>query len=387
MINHKKTAFLLLFFIFFSFIFLNCQNKKTKKEEKTLNQQIDSVKIKWSEVKKNTIDMILSEIGRRYRWNGCLLVEENGKILLNRCYGTTDRYKRDLDNILTTQKAFHIGAVAQIFTAAAIDVLLQKNKINLEDSLSKYFRKTKYKNLKIKHLLNHTSGLPDYQTYFLNNSKDLNTYATNRNVIDWIIASSPNVRFEPETDFEYSPTNYVLLARIVELVGQKLWIDFVKDDVCKGLTINQLYLPFLSEKKPIFCVDAFYLDRKKNFDDHFLQYIYGAEGLWASLDDLHHFEKFYTEDFFLEDKKDDYFAPFVLNNGKIVPFAKGWHIKQDEKLLFQTGKWLGFQTGIWWWKEQKTKIILLTNDNSTIFLDTKLMIENILKGKRYKIPF
>ncbi|TAE72659.1 MAG: class A beta-lactamase-related serine hydrolase [Bacteroidetes bacterium] len=382
-----KTIFFLVSLIIFFLLATSCQNKKIKKEEKTLNQQIDSVKNKWSEVKKYTIDMILSEIARRYRWNGCLLVQENGKILLNRCYGTTDRYKRDLDNILNTQKAFHIGSVAQIFTASSIDLLVKQNKINTEDSLTKYFKNIKYKKLKIKHLLNHTSGLPDYQNYFLNSSSDINTYATNRNVIDWLIGSAPKLHFEPESDFQYSPSNYVLLARIVELVSQKIWIDFLKEDLCKGLKINQLYLPFLSEKKPIFCVDAFYLDRKKNFDDHFLQYIYGAEGLWASLNDLHEFENFYENDIFFDNEKEDNFVPSVLNNGKIVPFVKGWHIKQDEKLLFQTGKWLGFQTGIWWWREQKTKIILLTNDNSTIFLDTKTMIENILKGKRYKIPF
>lgn len=384
----KNVYFFVLFLFFVVFCFSYCQNKKIKNEEKkSINQKIDSVKDKWSAVKKHTIDMILSEIARRYRFNGCLFLEENGKVLLNRCYGTTDRYKRDLDNILTIQKAFHIGSVAQIFTAASIDKLIEKKKLSLEDSLSKYFKKTKYKNLKIKHLLYHTSGLPDYQTYFLNNSLELNTYATNRNVIDWVIGSSPRLRFEPDTDFEYSPTNYVLLARIVELVSQQLWIDFLKNDLCKDLNIKQLYLPFLSEKKPDFCVDAFYIDRKKNFDDHFLQYIYGAEGLWASLEDIHHFEKIYQNNQFFGEEENDNFNPLVMNNGKIIPFTKGFHLKLDEKLLFQTGKWLGFQAGIWWWKQEKTKIILLTNDNSTIFMDVKLMIENILKGKRYKIPY
>jgi CubicO group peptidase (beta-lactamase class C family) len=383
----KKMIYFFVYILIF--IHISCQNKTQKKEthkQAIITQQLDSVKTKWANVKRQTIDLIIAEIAKRYKFNGCIVVKEEGKLLLKKCYGTSDIYIRDTENILKINHLFNIAGLTQIFTAMAIENLIEQNKIKIDAPLTQFFPKIKYKNLTIKHLLNHTSGLPDYQTYFLNNTKEANTYATNRNVLDWIIAEAPTQHFEADEKYEYSATNYVFLARIIELVTEQIWVDFLQENIAKKINLNLLYFPFLSETKSKLCVEGFTNDRKKRYDDHFLQYIYGAEGLWVSIDDMDKMENYYYQNnFSFEEEKQ--IIPSVTNEGKIVPFAQGWQIKPEENLWFQHSKWLAFEAGIWWWKKEDTKIIILTNDNCPVFTEIKDMILNILRGKKYKIPF
>ncbi|CAM1343403.1 serine hydrolase [Tenacibaculum amylolyticum] len=189
----KKIILLLLYSIttITSFIQLNAQ---TPSEEKVL---------------KNKIDTYLTN-GISNGFSGAVLVAKEGEILLNKAYGFANKEKQIP---YTTTTIATIGSVTKQFTATAILKLVEQQKLQVEDSLSKFFNnipKDK-KDITIHQLLTHTSGFSngigegdfDYiptETYF----KRLFT---------------SELKDAPGRTYRYSNAGYSILARIIELVS------------------------------------------------------------------------------------------------------------------------------------------------------------------------
>ena len=100
-------------------------------------------------------------------FNGSILVAKKGAVVYENYNGFQDLRKKDS---LTAQSAFHIASISKTFTGMAILRLVQEGKINLNDSISKYFPGFPYQGITIKMMLSHRSGLPNY-VYYLSDKK------------------------------------------------------------------------------------------------------------------------------------------------------------------------------------------------------------------------
>jgi D-alanyl-D-alanine carboxypeptidase len=127
--------------------------------------------------------------------------------------------------------AYPIGSISKQFTATAILILQQQGKLSLQDPVSKFFPElTRAKDVKIINLLTHTSGYQDYapQDY---------------TIPAWKVPGDPlavvhdfagkSLDFEPGTQWQYSNTNFVLAALIVEKVSGEPFAKFLRDNVLK----------------------------------------------------------------------------------------------------------------------------------------------------------
>jgi CubicO group peptidase (beta-lactamase class C family) len=125
--------------------------------------------------------------------------------------------------------AYPIGSISKQFTATAILLLQQQGKLSLQDPVSKFFPElTRAKDVKILNLLTHTSGYQDYapQDY---------------TIPAWKIPGDPlavvhefagkPLDFEPGTQWQYSNTNFVLAALIVQKVSGEPFAKFLRDNV------------------------------------------------------------------------------------------------------------------------------------------------------------
>ena len=105
------------------------------------------------------LDSLLKRINKRHDFHGSILVAKEGKLIYQNQVGYADfRKKKSLDK----ESVYQLASVSKQFTATAIMMLYEQNQLQLTDTVSKYFPKFPFKNITIKHLLNHTSGLPKY---------------------------------------------------------------------------------------------------------------------------------------------------------------------------------------------------------------------------------
>ncbi|WP_158787803.1 serine hydrolase [Granulicella sp. L46] len=127
--------------------------------------------------------------------------------------------------------AYPIGSISKQFTATAILILQQQGKLSLQDPVSKFFPElTRAKDVKIINLLTHTSGYQDYapQDYTIPAWK----VAGDPLAVVHEFAGKP-LDFDPGTQWQYSNTNFVLAALIVEKVSGEPFAKFLRDNVLK----------------------------------------------------------------------------------------------------------------------------------------------------------
>lgn len=180
-----------------------------------------------SQNKLQKIDSIMAELSREEGFAGNVLISDKGKIVYEKSFGYADiESKRPL----TADTLFLIGSVAKTFTAVAVMKLRQEGKLRLDDSVKSFVPDFPYENVTLRHLLTHTSGLEEYQSEEV--IKEVaGKGVTNAELADVFFRLKPKTRFEPGTRWEYSNTNYIVLALIVEKVSGQSFPQFVRKNI------------------------------------------------------------------------------------------------------------------------------------------------------------
>jgi CubicO group peptidase (beta-lactamase class C family) len=167
------------------------------------------------------IDSILTGLSRDEAFSGNVLISKKGKIIYEKSFGNANAEDR---TPLTKDTIFLIGSVAKTFTAVALLKLREQGKLNLDDPVTKYLPELSYKNVTLRHLLTHTSGLLEYQTDEI--IKEIaGKGVNNAELVKVFVRLNPEQEFEPGTKWEYSNTNYILLALTVEKVSAKVFLN------------------------------------------------------------------------------------------------------------------------------------------------------------------
>jgi CubicO group peptidase (beta-lactamase class C family) len=199
------------------------------------------------------------------KFNGNILIARSGNILYQKAFGYRNYETREL---LDNNSVFELGSVSKQFTAMGILLLKEQGKLQLSDSLRKFFPELPYYNITIRHLLTHTSGLPDYETT-MNSKWDHKKIAFNPDMIRFLSIEKPPILFLPGDKWTYSNTGYALLASIIEKVSGKSFHDFMQQSVFKPLGMNhtRIYNTRRSSKEVIsnYAYGYVYSDSLKRF--------------------------------------------------------------------------------------------------------------------------
>ena len=143
---------------------------------------------------------------------------------------------------LNENSIFEIASITKQFTAMAIMMLNEKGKLNLDDDISKFIPELAfYKGITIRHLLNHTSGLPDYMELF-EKIFDKSKIATNKDIISIFAQRQPKVLFTPNSKHDYCNTGYALLASIIEKVSGETYPNFLQKAIFKPLGMKNTFV-------------------------------------------------------------------------------------------------------------------------------------------------
>ena len=191
------------------------------------------------------LNTMLSNTG----FSGVIRVTKNGKTVCETAEGTENNSSKEA---ITTDTRFCIGSVSKQFAAASILLLQQDGKLSVDDKLTKFFPDYKCGDrLTVRHLLDMRSGIKEfYDVEYIDGAftelptgelrgviTNSNTVEQNRRLLeDWLL--SQPLQFEPDSDFEYSNSNFFLLARIVEIVSGKSYNDFVRERIFEPLKMT-----------------------------------------------------------------------------------------------------------------------------------------------------
>lgn len=156
-------------------------------------------------------------------------ISKQGRVVYRAGFGLADLETREP---ITPRTLFNLGSLSKTFVANAILILEQRGQLSLDDPLSKYFPQFAHRELadrvRIRHLLGHTSGLPDARDVW--SRPDF--YLTARDEENWYpITQVDALAFEPGSQFKYSNPAFNGLALIVEQVSGRKWQDFVRDEI------------------------------------------------------------------------------------------------------------------------------------------------------------
>ena len=171
---------------------------------------------------------------------GCVLVRKDSQIVYLRCIGVADL---KTGKKITEQTVFNLGSISKTFVAYGILILYEKGLLSLDDSLIKYFPDFKNRSIaervKIKHLLSHTSGLPDARKV----KENFEFYLTAKDRENWEpIKKVEKLNFEPGERFEYSNPAFNGLALIIEKITGRPWQKFIIENIFKpaGMTHSKI---------------------------------------------------------------------------------------------------------------------------------------------------
>ncbi|MFP5246137.1 MAG: serine hydrolase [Thermoanaerobaculia bacterium] len=169
--------------------------------------------------------------------HGGVLVAEKGKILFHRAYGEAD-VAAHIPN--RPDSRFQIASVAKVFTSTAILQLADKQRLRLEDPVARHLPAFPYREITIRHLLAHTSGLPDLELFEPSSGEE--RVIRNADVIPALRAWPKGPAFAPGTAFRYSNVNYMLLALVIEAASGRPYAQYLQRFVFTPAGMKDTYV-------------------------------------------------------------------------------------------------------------------------------------------------
>lgn len=314
---------------------------------------------------------------------GSILVHKKGKILLAAGYGEADR-EHNVPNKPDT--IFRIASITKQFTAMAIMILVDQDKLALNDKISVYLDRSPkaWQSITIKHLLCHTSGIPSY-TDFPDFEKTKREPSTPEQLIARVKKMPLN--FSPGRKTEYSNSGYILLGHIIEKVSGRSYEGFLQETIFGPLAMNDSGY----DHPEVIMEDRArgYVRPNKNeivnapFIDMSLPHAAGA--LCSTVDDLYKWERSLSRHELIPKKLTDLmFTP--VKNG----FACGWMVdeQQGHKRINHAGGIDGFSTMIIRYLEEDSAVIVLSNVQSCFYSAPSVAagLSSILLGEDYQLP-
>lgn len=313
-------------------------------------------------------------------FSGVILIAQGTDVLLRKAAGFADR-ERQIRN--TPETKFNLESVTKQFTAAAIMILVQDDKIALNDPITKFYPPSPpaWKDVTIKHLLTHGSGISDFWVRHPQGSGELRT--SDIQSPEMLIQSSVKdpLAFPPGTKFEYSNVGYALLSAAIEHASGQNYGAFLTSRIFEPLNMRNTgfggVLPLKgygrSTAPGAGPRDLVFTGQQG------LTGLSGAGGVYSTVDDMLLWSQALEGDLILERQaRDAMFADYGYNYGF------GWRSapKFGQKLIWHTGNGNNFTSIFDRFQVEQLTVIAMSNVNVPTGQTATLLIE----GKMQTFP-
>lgn len=327
------------------------------------------------------LDKSVSENLKKYAPGCAVLVAKKGEVLLEKGYGTANL---ELNVPMSTEMAFRIGSITKQFTAISILQLVDKGQIALKDSIQKFIKDFHFKGktITIENLLTHTSGIKGYEQIDAKIPNVMRIDFSPKVIIDSLDKLS--LEFVPNTKYNYSNSNYFLLAYIVEQVSGKSYQQYLKENIFAPAGLNSTFYESQTEIIPNRANGYSFSEGKYwNIDFISMALIYGAGALRSTVGDLYEWHKALYEGKLI--KKETFLnaiQPHKLADGKQIDYCYGFFNKTENGInsIGHGGAIDGFRAIEMYYPNQDIFITLLCNSETDNFERFFQSISNIILG-------
>ncbi len=311
--------------------------------------------------KTAAIDQLCTAYAGKNTPGAAVMIIENGKAVFKKAYGLADLEEKTR---ITTKTNFRLASVTKQFTAMCIMQLAQSGRLGYEDNLQQIFPEFPAygRNVKIRHLLQHTSGLVAYE--------DLIPDTATVQVLDQdvlkMMMTQDSTYFPPGSQYRYSNSGYAVLARVIEKLSGQAFAQFLQENIFKPLGMKNT----VAYEKSISTVKNRALGYRQEggqfvfSDQSVTSAVLGDGGIYSSLEDLFKWDQaLYTEKLVKNEFLATAFAPGILRNGKALDYGFGWRLDQfgGHRRVSHTGSTSGFRNVIQRYPDDNFTVIILTN--------------------------
>jgi CubicO group peptidase (beta-lactamase class C family) len=314
-----------------------------------------------------------------------VLVKRRNEVLFAQGFGVRDLRGKDRIDARTN---FRLASCTKQFTAMAIMLLVHDGKLGYEETLTGIFPEFPAygKSITVRELLNHTSGLPDYEGLMEAREKAAGpVWSPERQIGDRevleLVARETHGKFAPGSRWEYSNSGYVLLGLIVASRSGLSFADFLRERIFAPLGMDRT-LVFEKGKNEVASRAYGHSPAAAGFvetDQSSTSATEGDGGVYSNLRDLSRWDDALRNHALLGAKEfaaavtpaplppgaqqklaED--APASLR-GKALSYGFGWFLDLEDShpLMWHYGDTTGFKTAILRYLDTMLTVVVLSN--------------------------
>lgn len=291
-------------------------------------------------------------------------VIRDGDVIVRRAYGSSDLERHVA---ATPETDYRLASVSKQFTAMAAMLLVNDGKLRYDQPIREILQELPQaaQAVTIRHLLNHTSGLIDYEDLI----PESRTTQLNDSDVLTLLAANDSVYFPAGTQYRYSNSGYVLLGIIVARVSGTSFPDFLRTRIFTHLGMSAT-VAHVEGRDTVPRRAYGYSPRGGLFvptDQSITSATLGDGGIYSSVDDLARWDQALSGTTLVSAATLRLATtPPVLPAGAATEYGFGWFIDsyRGERRWRHTGETSGFRNAIMRFPDRRLTIVILTNRSS-----------------------
>ena len=353
-----------------------------------------------NQIDTRALDDLCAAVFPQGQPGAAVLVMKGDDVVFEKCYGLADM---ETGVAITPETSFNIASVSKQFTSVAVLQLCEQGKVSLEDNVNKYFPEFTndiWKDIKVKHLLSHSSGIPDVRRGY---SLEERIFADDDRAVEYL-PSLDFLHFKPGTQYEYINPTFVLAGRLVERVTGQEFTRYVQDNVFGPAGMDRTCYFDPESQDIIPNMSHGYI---RNDEGIWEEYDYGEEpffatkpdgGIYTSIREFAKWETALRKNKVLKARTlADAQSPHTLVTGSAFSnyqnrentwYGYGWFIEPEtadcEKVIYHTGDNGGYKIMAARYPESRTLILIFANRNDwdryRLLQDIEDIVQHIKQG-------
>lgn len=312
---------------------------------------------------EQSIDKIMSEFNSPSVPGAAVVVLNNDSVVFKKAYGVASINNNTL---VTTSTNFRLASITKQFTAMCILMLQEQGKLSLDDKIMKFFPDFPLygKDITVRNLLNHTSGLVDYESLI----PDSQTVQVLDADCLRLMYQVDSLYFPAGTKYQYSNTGYAILALIVEKTSGKRFAEFLNENIFDtiGMTTTVAFENGIS-KVANRAYGYSLVDGKWNETDQSnTSAVLGDGGIYSNIDEMSKWISTLWKYKLISEKAQRIaWSDAALNDGTPIDYGMGWHTETYHGIRHphHGGSSRGFRNHLLVFPNDKSMVIILTNRN------------------------
>lgn len=321
---------------------------------------------------------------------GSIGIIQDGQFIYRESVGLANL---DYGILNTDTTVFYIGSMSKQFVAAALLLLEERDKIDLDATIQTYLPDFPSYDwpVTLRQAIHHTAGLKDSNTLQLFQGVNLQFEEVfDNDDLYSLICHQTQLDFKPGTRYSYSSSGYIVLTRVIEQVCGQSLANFLQQQVFGPLGMQRTFLSDNhNQVVPNRAVSYWYTGEAQWERRSLVFNAYGDGGIMTTVSDLLLWDQaFYDDRLGIPNFSEKMYSLGTLSNGTTIPYARALNVWEylGRRIIQHNGGMLGYRADLARFPSEGLSIVALGNDHRFNSTGLILQIASILLPDRSEAP-